>query len=81
MILNDTLLVTLDVKSLCTSIPKTEAIKVMREAYDGQPTETVATKVFITILSLILTRNNFVFNSIKLLNNGMCNWCPSIRKY
>ena len=41
--------------------------KTVREAYDNHPTETVATKEIITFLSLILTLNNFVFNSINYL--------------
>ena len=64
---NDCLLVTLDVKSLYTNIPNNEGIKAVREAYDNHPNKTVATKVIITFLSLILTLNNFAFNSINYL--------------
>ena len=39
----------------------------MRETHDKHPTKTVATKVIITFLSLILTLNNFVLNSINYL--------------
>ena len=64
---NDCLLVTLDVNSLYTNISNNEGIKAVREAYDNHPNKTVATKVIITFLSLILTLNNFVFNSINYL--------------
>ena len=53
---------TLDVKSLCTIIPKNEGIKSVREAYDKHPSKSVSTKVIITFLSLILTLNYFIFN-------------------
>ena len=39
----------------------------MREAYDDHPNKTVATKVVIRFLSLILTLSNFVFNSTNYL--------------
>ena len=66
-ILNDSLLVTLDVKSLCTNIPNNEGITAVRETSDNDTTKIVATKVIITFLSLILTVNNFVFNFINYL--------------
>ena len=69
---NDCFLVTLDVKSLYTNIPNNEGIKAVREAYDNHPNKTVATKVIITFLSLILTLNNFVFNSINYLQIMGC---------
>ena len=64
---NDCLLVTLDVKSLYTNIPNNKGIKAVREAYDNHPNKTVATKVIITFLSLILNLNNFVSNSTNYL--------------
>ena len=69
---NDCLLVTLDMKSVYTNIPNNEGIKAVREAYDNHPSKTVATKVIITFLSLILTLNNFVFNSINYLQIMGC---------
>ena len=60
---NDCLLLTLDVKSQYTNIPNNEGIKAVREVYDSHPDKTVATKVIITFLNLILILNNFVFNS------------------
>ena len=58
----ESLLVTVDVKSLYTNIPNNEGIKAVREAYDKHPSKTVSTKVIITFLSLILTLNHFIFN-------------------
>ena len=81
---NDGLLLTLDVKSLCTKIPNNEGIKAVREAYNNHPNKIVATKVIIKFLSLILTLNNFVFNSINYLQIMGCalgNLCSSIHKY
>ena len=49
------------------NIPNNEGIKAAREAYDNYPDKTVATKVIITFLSLVLTLNNFVFKSINYL--------------
>ena len=69
---NDCLLVTLDVESLYTNIPNNEGIKAVREAYDNHPNKTVATKVIITFLCLILTLNNFVFNSTNYLQTMGC---------
>ena len=58
----ESLLVTLDVKSLHTDIPNNEGIKAVREAYDKHPSKTVSTKVIIKFLSAILTLNYFIFN-------------------
>ena len=57
----ESLLVTLDVKSLYTNILNNKCIKAVREAYDKHPSKSVSTKVIITFLSLILTSNNFIF--------------------
>ena len=49
-----------------------ERIKAVREDYDNHPNKTIATKVIIMLLSLILTLNNFVFNSINNLQIMGC---------
>ena len=64
---NDCLLVTLDSTSLYTNIPNNERIKAVRKAYDKHPSKTVETKEIVTFFSLILTLNNFVFNSLNYL--------------
>ena len=46
-ILDNSLLVTLDVKSLYTNIPNNEDAKAVRKAYDNDSTKTVAVKVII----------------------------------
>ena len=58
----ESLLVTLDIKSLCANIPNNKGIKAVREAYDIHPSKSVSTKVMVIFLSLILTLNNFIFN-------------------
>ena len=49
-----------------------KGIKGVRGAYDNHLNKTVATKVITTFLSLILTLNNFVFNSINYLQIMGC---------
>ena len=56
-------LVTLDVKSLHTSIPNSEGIKAVKRSNENFTRKTIATKVITTFLALILTLNNFIFNS------------------
>ena len=58
----ESLLVTLDGKSLYTNIPNNEGIKAVREAYEKHSSKKISTKVIIAFLSLILTLNNFIFN-------------------
>ena len=59
-------------KSLYTNISNNEGIKAVRKAYDNHPNKTVVTKVITTFLSLILTLNNFVFNSTNYLQTIGC---------
>ena len=59
----DAILVSLDVKALYTRIPNSEGIAAVKRAYDKYQQKTVATKVLTTFLALILTLNNFIFNS------------------
>ena len=68
----ESLLVTLDVKSLYTNIPNNEGIKAVKESYEKYKEKTVSTKVIITFLSLILTLNNFVFNYTHYLQTMGC---------
>ena len=58
----ESLLVTLDIKSLYTNIPNNEGIKTVEESYEKCKEITVSTKVMITLFSLILTLNNLIFN-------------------
>ena len=78
---NDCLLVTLNVKSLYTNIANNEGVKAVREAYDHHPNKTVATKVIITFLSLILTLNKLVFNSINYLQIMGCAMVQSVLQH
>ena len=59
-------------KSLYTNVPNNDGIKAVREAYDNHTEKTVAAKVIITFLILIITLNNFVFNSINYLRIMEC---------
>ena len=52
----------MDVKSLNTNIPNSEGIATVINAYDNYSKKSIATKVIITFLALILTLNNFIFN-------------------
>ena len=49
--------------SLDTSIPNAEGIKAVRKSLDNHPNQTVTTMVITTFLAIILTLNNFMFNS------------------
>ena len=60
------------VNDTITRFKNDEGIKAVREAYDNDPNKTVATKVVITFLCLVLTLNNFVFNSINYLQIMEC---------
>ena len=53
----------MDVRSLYTSIPNNECIAAIEKRYDSFIHKTIPTKIIATFLALILTLNNFVFNS------------------
>ena len=74
------LLVTMDVNSLYMGMPNSEGISAVKAAYKSYPEKSVATKVIITFLALILTLNNFMFNSKNYLQITGCTmgtaWAP-----
>ena len=53
----------MDVKSLYTSIPNNKGIASVKKKHDHFPNKTIPTKIITTFLALILTLNNFIFNS------------------
>ena len=55
-------LVTMDVEALYTNIPNDEGLQALKEAIDKKQHKSVATTVIVTLMSLILTLNNFVSN-------------------
>ena len=57
----DTLLVTLDVRSLYTNIPHNEGIEACRAALNTRQVLQPPTEDLIHLIKLILTKNNFVF--------------------
>ena len=59
----ESIFVTLDVKSLYASIPNPEGIAAVKKAHERYQHKTVPTKVIASFLALILTLNNFIFNS------------------
>ena len=59
----NSIIVTMDVRSLYTSIPNNEGIAATKKRYDSYIHKTIPTKIISTFLALILTLNNFVFNS------------------
>ena len=72
-------LVTMDVKSLYTSIPNNEGIASVKKKYDHYPNNTIPTKIITTFLALILTLNNFIFNSgfyLQIKGCAMGTICP-----
>ena len=60
------------VKSLYTNIPNSGGISAVKPAYESYPEKSVATKVIITFLGLILALNYFMYNSKKYLQIRGC---------
>ena len=58
----NSLLVTMNVKSLYTSAPNDEGIASVKNKHDRYLKRTIPTKIIATFLALILTLNNFIFN-------------------
>ena len=59
----NSILVTMDVRWLCTSIPNKEGTAATKKRYDSYIHKTLPTKIITVSLALILTLNNFVCNS------------------
>ena len=53
----------MDVKALYKHVPNNEGIAAVKQKHDNYTKKTAATKVITTFLALILTLNNFIFNS------------------
>ena len=68
----DTILVTLDDKSLYTNISNHGEIEAVKCALNSVSQKPIATKVIIKFLFLILTLNNFVFNGIHYMKKIGC---------
>ena len=67
----------MDIRALYTSIPNNEGIAATNKRYDSYIHKTIPTKI-ITFLALILTLNNFVFNSKfypQIKGCAMCTIC------
>ena len=65
-------LVTMDVKALYTNILNNEGLQALKEAMDKKQHKSVATTVIVTLMSLILTLNNFIFNDKNYLQIKGC---------
>ena len=63
----DTILVSMNVKSLYTNIPIPEGIEVVKEKLNAESEKPIATKAITKLLLLILILNNFIFNRISYL--------------
>ena len=61
----------MDVRSLYTNIPNEEGIQAVRDALNASPTR-LPTRIITTLLFLILTLNNFIFNGIHYLQKMGC---------
>ena len=59
----DSFFVTMDVKSPYTSISNNTGIASVKKKYDQYLNNTMPTKIITTFLALLLTLNNFIFNS------------------
>ena len=68
----NSLLVTMDVKSLYTNIPNGEGLSAINDTLKNSNTPTSLKTVILTFLELILTLNNFIFNSEHYLQIKGC---------
>ena len=68
----ETFLVFLDAKLLCTIIPKHKGINAAEEALNTVPKKPIAAKVITKFLFLMFTLNNFIFNRIHYLQKLGC---------
>ena len=69
---DNSFLVSLDVKLLCTNIPNTEGIKSVKKSLENYSKRNASTKAITTFLALILTLNNFIFNCKNYLQIKGC---------
>ena len=69
-ITNDSILVTMDVRSLYTSIPHEEGLNAVRNTMNS--TNPSKSRIVTKFLFLILTLNNFIFNGINYLQKMGC---------
>ena len=65
-------LVTMDVKSLYTNIPHAEGIDAVKTFMNQHRAPAKAVSIVTTLLHLILTLNNFIFNSVHYLQQMGC---------
>ena len=65
-------LVTINMRSFYTDIPNTEGISAVKRAFSNYSKKTTSTKVITTLLALVLTLNNFVFDCIYYLQIKGC---------
>ena len=79
-VLENSYLKTLDVKLFYASIPNPEGIKAIKISHENFTKKTIATKIITTFLALILTLNNFIFNSRNFLQTevAMGTTCANI---
>ena len=65
-------LVTKDVSSIYTNIPHNEGLHTLRGKLDLRQNKSVSIKVLVTLMTLTLTLNNFIFNGINYLQINVC---------
>ena len=74
-VLPDYLLLIVDLKSLYASISNDKKIASVKKKYDHYAKKTMPNKIITTSLTLILTLNNFIFNSkILFTEKKLCYW-------
>ena len=77
----DAILVTLDVGALYTSIPHREGINTAAQYLEKRTSPSIATRVIIKFLSLILYLNNFSFNDKHYLQKKAALWAQNVRAH
>ena len=69
--IDDSYLVSLDVRSLYTNIPHIDSIEAVRKSLQKSKLS-ISISIVITLLKLILTLNNFVFDGVNYLQKESC---------
>ena len=70
----DTILITMDVRSLYTNIPNEEGKQAIKDFFRARsrPGDDMLSKVINVLLTLILTLNNFIFNGENYIQTNGC---------
>jgi hypothetical protein len=66
---SNTTLVTMDFTSIYTNIPHSDGIEACKEIWESRSVEMPPTDCLVTMLTMVLKKNNFTFNEDHYLQN------------